>query len=74
MDWQTLLVGLAVLAAVGYLGRRAWRTWGAKAGCAGGCHCSSSAQGPAGKGDAAPVTLIPAERLTLRRHPPAGGA
>ena len=73
MDWQTLLVGLALFLAVGYLGRRVWRTWGVKSGCAGGCGCASSAQRPADKGDRPSVTLIPAERLTLRARPPGGG-
>jgi hypothetical protein len=40
---QTLIVGLIVLAALGYVGRRAWRTALAarapKDGCGGDCGC-----------------------------------
>jgi hypothetical protein len=68
-----VLVVLALVLAAGYLGRRAWRTWGARSGCSGGCGCASPARGPADGRDRAAVTLIPPERLTLRTRPPGGG-
>lgn len=40
MSGDTLLAAAVVAAAVGYLGRLAWRSWGAKRKAAGGCdHC-----------------------------------
>ena len=74
MDWQSVLVVLALFLALAYLGRRVWRTWGAKGGCGGGCGCGSSAQGTARKGDTSSVTMIPLERLTLRTRPPGGAS
>jgi hypothetical protein len=62
---QYLITITLVLAAVGYLGRRAWRS--TRSGCGGGgCSCSGAkaSQSPAG-----PV-LIPKEQLTLRRRDP----
>jgi hypothetical protein len=58
MDWQLALVGLALLLAAGYLGRRAWRTWGKRGSACGGCGCASKP--PVGP------PLIPADQLRLR--------
>jgi hypothetical protein len=54
MDWQLVVVGLLVIAAGGYLLRRAWRTW--SHGC-GGC----------GPTKAKEPTWVPVEQLTVRR-------
>lgn len=45
MDWQFVIIALAVAGAVAYLGRAAWKTWtGAKVGCSSGCgKCRESA-------------------------------
>ena len=65
MNWQLILVLAIVSVAASYLARSAWRTWGAskRSGCGGGCGCSSKAA-DATNGN---VTLIPSERLTIRR-------
>jgi hypothetical protein len=64
MNAQLVLVAILVAGAAGYLARRAWRTWSAsKAGCPGGCGCSSKTR-PASN-DA--VALVPIEELKLRR-------
>lgn len=63
MDWQLLLVGVLVVLALMYLGRRALRTWrGHSAGC-GSCKCSSTT-----KRSSAAETLIPIEQVRLRRR------
>jgi len=63
MDYQLLAVALIVVAAFGYLARRAWRTWaGRKSGCGGGCSC-----GPKEPVNGQ-ISLIPPEQLTLRRR------
>ncbi len=64
MDWQLALVGLALLVAVGYLARRAWRTWGKRGSACGGCGCAS-------KPTAGPP-LIPPDQLRLRVPRPPG--
>lgn len=65
MDWQLLFVGVLVLLAVVYLGRRTLRTWrGQGAGC-GGCKCPSTANSASSTGM---ETLIPVEHLRLRRR------
>lgn len=62
MQWQLLAVGLIVAGAVGYLARRAWRTWaGRKSGC-GGCGCK-----PADR-PAARAAVIPLEQVVPRRR------
>jgi hypothetical protein len=68
MDWQIGIVSLIVAVAGGYLARQTWRSWfGAKAGCGGGCGCSTQ------KGTApAEGRLVPPEQLTLRRRPTNG--
>jgi hypothetical protein len=67
MDWQLVVVGLAVAAALGYLVRQSWRTWAArKGGCGGGCGC---AKAPAEEANGT-VTIIPSEQLTRRLRPP----
>jgi hypothetical protein len=64
MDGQTIAVVLIVAAAVLYLARATWRTWGgAKGGCGGGCGCKTAP--PAG-GER--PTFIPAEQVGLRRR------
>ena len=63
MDWQLLIVGLAVLAAAAYLGRRAWRTWAGKGSGCGSCSCHARAAQTAPR-----ATLIPSEQLTLLRR------
>jgi hypothetical protein len=60
VDVQTILVCLAALAAVAYLGRGLWRIWAGK-GCGSGC--GSCGSGAAKK---APASLIPPEDLLLR--------
>jgi FeoB-associated Cys-rich membrane protein len=66
MDWQLVVAILLVVAAAGYLGRQAWRTWTAKkGGCAGGCGCGKAAGSAEGNGQAA---IIPSEQITLRRR------
>jgi hypothetical protein len=66
MDWQLLVVGVVLLLALAYLGRRTLRAWrGAGAGC-GECKCSSAAARPDRNGT--PETLIPVEQLRLRRR------
>lgn len=63
MDWQLLIVGVLVMFALVYLGRRTLRTWlGKGAGC-GGCKCP----GPA-KTSTTADTLIPIEHVKLRRR------
>jgi hypothetical protein len=67
MDWQLLIVGMVVLLALAYLGRRTLRAWRGKgAGCGGGCKCPSTAQTSDATGTA--HTLIPVEQVTLRRR------
>ncbi len=48
---DAMIVGLIVLAAVAFLGRRAWRSWkaarAATSGCASGCGCGTAASKPA---------------------------
>jgi hypothetical protein len=66
VDWQLLIVGLLVVLAAAYLGRRAWRTWSAsKGGCGGGCHCPDKNRTAAKEPS---VTLIPVEQLHRRRR------
>ncbi len=63
MDWQLLLVGILVVLALLYLGRRTLRTWrGQSAGC-GSCKCSSTV-----KTSNSAETLIPLEQVRLRRR------
>ena len=62
MDWQLMLVVPAVALAALFLGRRSWRTWFGRSGCAG-CGRASATSGRPRE------TLIPAEQLTLRRRP-----
>ena len=62
MDWQLLLVLVAVGASVAYLARLGWRTW-RRRGCTAGCGC---AKAPAP--GATQVTLIPPEQLGLRKR------
>ncbi len=55
MDWQVAVVIAAVMAALGYLSRSAWRTWfgpAGKDGCASGCGgCAKPADdGPGDRG------------------------
>ena len=64
MDWQLLIVGLTVLAAAAYLGRRAWRTWAGKGSGCGSCSCHAKATPQPGAGPA----LIPSDQLTLLRR------
>ena len=56
MDYQLVVVGAAVLAAAGYVGRATWRTWfGPKAGCGSGCgKCAAPRPEPAGRRVALP--------------------
>jgi hypothetical protein len=60
VDWQQVLVGLAVLVATAYLARQAWGARRRK--CAGGCGCATGEKGAPGKG----AGLISAEQLTAR--------
>lgn len=64
MDWQALVVGVLIVAAISYLARQTWRTWfGSKGGCSGGCSC------PGKKAEAkteSPTTLISVNELTQR--------
>jgi hypothetical protein len=70
MDWQLPLVALIVAVALAYLARQTWRTWsGGKGGCGKTCACTGATAAP--PGDADRVTLIPADRLTLRPRRPA---
>ena len=63
MDWQLLFVGVLLVLALLYLGRRTLRTWrGQGAGC-GGCKCPSTSKTPN-----AAETLIPLEQVRLRRR------
>ena len=39
---QLALVALVTIASAAYLGSRAWKTWSAKSGCAGGCGCAAT--------------------------------
>jgi hypothetical protein len=65
MFWQLLSVGVIVLAATAYLGRRAWRHWGTKKGsCGGSCGCASSAANEQRTRE----TLIRVEELGVRRR------
>jgi hypothetical protein len=67
MDWQLATVIVLVAAALLYLCRRAWRTWGrANNGCGGGCGCAKAIVPPEAGGQKA--LLIPPEQLTLRRR------
>jgi hypothetical protein len=61
MDGQLVLAALAVTGSLLYLGRRAWRTWSGKGGCAG-CGCRASARAAPGRHEG----LISAEQLTAR--------
>jgi hypothetical protein len=68
IDLETIVVGVIVTAALGYLVRAAWRSWrGRKAGCGGGCACA--AKNPV-QGTADVPHLIPSESLTLRQKTP----
>jgi hypothetical protein len=63
MDWQLLLVGVLIVLALLYLGRRTLRTWrGQGRGC-GTCKCSSTAKTEKGA-----ETLIPLEQVRLRQR------
>ena len=62
MDWQLLLVLIAVAVAVGHVARRTWRTWAGR-GCAGDCGCKRPPKEPA-----TDVTIVPAESIMLRRR------
>jgi hypothetical protein len=63
VDWQWLVVTLAVTAAAAYVVRGVWRSLaGRKAGCSGGCAC------PAKTAPDAPAPLIPVEQVGLRRR------
>ena len=54
MDWQLVVVGVAVLAAAGFVGRATWRTW-AKPGCGSGCgKCPAAKPEPVGRRVALP--------------------
>jgi hypothetical protein len=67
MDWQRLIVGVLVLSALAYLGRRALRAWrGEGSGCGCGCKCPGTTR----TSNAAETaqTLIPVEQVTLRRR------
>ena len=66
MIWQLSVVGLIVVAAVVYLARRAWRTWGRKAsGCGG---CGSGCKGETRSASDQSARLIPADQLLVRRR------
>ncbi len=47
-NWQEGLVLVAILGALAYLGRRAWRSFGAKSGAGGGCATGGCGSCPAG--------------------------
>jgi hypothetical protein len=67
MGWQLAVVGLVVAAAVAYLARLTWRTWGRKAsGCGGGC--GSGCKGESRSDGGASAQLIPADQLGIRRR------
>ncbi len=63
MDWQLLLVGVLVMLAFLYLGRRTLRSWRGKGAGCGDCKCPSAA-----KTSNAAETLIPLEQVRLRRR------
>ena len=62
MDWQWALVLACVVMAAAYVVRAAYRLWRPRAGsCGGSCGCGATAE-------ADKVTIVPPERLTLRRR------
>jgi len=63
MLWQLLIVGLIVTAAAAYIARRTWRTWRRKASGCGGCGSGCKSDAPP-----SPATLIPADKLLVRRR------
>jgi hypothetical protein len=53
MDWQLLVVGVAVVTAAGFVGRATWRTW--VGGCRTGCgKCVTPTPEPSGRRVALP--------------------
>ncbi len=67
MDWQLWIVGVLVLSALAYLGRRTLRAWRGKgSSCGGGCKCPSTTPTSDAAGTA--NTLIPVEQITIRRR------
>jgi len=67
MDWQLPLASIAIIAAVVYVSRRAWRTWAHKgSGCGGGCGSGCKSASPNTANGAA--RLIPLEQITVRRR------
>jgi hypothetical protein len=67
MDWQLLLVALAIVTALAYLARRALRTWLGRGTACGGCKCGDTAKTPAGN-SSAESSFVPVEQLTLRQR------
>jgi hypothetical protein len=66
VDWQLLLVALALASALSYLGRRALRTWSGRGSACAGCKCDTSK--PAASRPSADASFIPSEQLGLRRR------
>jgi hypothetical protein len=63
MLWQLVIVAALILVSAAYLGWQSFKTWSAKGGCGGGCHCSSK------KPAAMAPALISENDLTARlRH------
>ena len=60
MLWQMIIVAGLILMSAAYLGWQSFKTWSAKGGCGGGCHCSRKK--PAAAGPA----LISENELTVR--------
>jgi len=59
--WQAVIVGIAVLSAVGYLGVHAWRAAKGAGGMCGGCNsCASTNAEPVDS----PATFIDVDQLT----------
>jgi hypothetical protein len=65
MDWQLLIVGVLLVLALLYLGRRSLLTWRGKGAGCGGCKCSATAKSA---NASAAETLIPSEQIRLRQR------
>jgi hypothetical protein len=72
MDWQMAAAYAAMGVAGAYLALQGWRQWsGRSSGCGGGC----AGRCAAGKleGSGAPRSLIPADRIRMRKPDAPGG-
>ena len=65
MDWQLLIVGVLLVLALLYLGRRTLRTWRGKGAGCGSCKCSATAKS---LNTGTTETLIPSEQIRLRQR------